>query len=225
MAHLLGTDRFGRDQLSRIIFGSRLALTVSLLVIFVGASLGTVIGLISGYVGGVVDAVLMQLVDIFLSIPLILVAILLAVLLGPSAKNVILVVGLLLWPRYARQVRGETLSIKEQNFVALARVAGASPWRIMGLHILPNIVPTLLVLSTLQVGFVIILESALSFFGVGVPPPQPAWGLMVSEGRGLIATAWWLSLFPGLVILVTVLAFNLVGDWLRDYLDPRLRRL
>lgn len=224
-AYLLGTDQFGRDILSRIIYGTRVSLTVSLLVIFVSGSIGTLVGLVSGYFGGKVDAILMRLVDVALSLPLILVAVVLGAVLGPSYTNVVLVIGLLLWPQYARQIRGEALVIKQQDFVALARVAGSSHRRTIMYHIFPNIVPTLLVLATLQVGYVVILESSLSFLGVGIPPPTAAWGLMVADGKGVLTTAWWVSLFPGLAIVLTVLSLNLLGDWIRDRLDPKLRQL
>lgn len=223
--YLLGTDKLGRDMLSRIIYGARVSLTVSLIAIFVGGIIGTVLGLVSGYFGRKVDAVLMRLVDISLSLPTILLALVLVAAVGPSFGTVITVLIVLLWARYARLVRGETLAIKELDFIARARVAGASHIRIMTKYIFPNVVNSLIVLATLQVGYVILLESALSFLGAGLPRAEPAWGVMVADGRELIVTAWWVSMFPGLAIMLTVLSLNLLGDWLRDHLDPKLRNL
>jgi peptide/nickel transport system permease protein len=223
--HPLGTDKVGRDVLSRIIYGSRVSLRVSLEAIVVSGVIGTALGLISGYFGGRTDAFIMRLVDISLGLPIILIALVFVAAIGPSFTTVIVVITILLWSRYARQVRGETLSIKEYDFIARARVAGASHFRIMFRYILPNVVNSLTVLATLQVGFVILLESSLSFLGAGIPRPAPAWGLMVADGRELIVTAWWISMFPGLAIMLTVLSLNLLGDWLRDHLDPKLKNI
>ena len=223
--HLLGTDKLGRDMLSRIVYGARVSLTVSMIAIFVGGIIGTVLGLVSGYFGRMTDSVIMRLVEISLSIPTILLALVLVAAVGPSFGTVITVLIVLLWARYARLVRGETLAIKELDFIARARVAGASPVRIMFRYIFPNVVNSLIVLATLQVGYVILLESSLSVLGAGLPRAEPAWGVMVSDGRELIVTAWWVSMFPGIAIMLTVLSLNLLGDWLRDHLDPKLRNL
>ena len=223
--HLLGTDKLGRDILSRLIHGARVSLTVSAIAIFVGGIVGTALGLISGYFGGRIDALLMRLVDISLSLPTILLALVLVAAVGPSFSTVLIVLVVLLWARYARLVRGETLAIRERDFIARGSVAGASHTRIMVHYIFPNVINSLVVLATLQVGYVILLESALSFLGAGLPRPLPAWGLMVADGRELIVTAWWVSMFPGLAIMLTVLSLNLLGDWLRDHYDPKLRNV
>lgn len=222
-AHPLGTDLFGRDILSRLIWGARISLTVSAIAVFVSGTIGSVVGMIAGYFRGWIEAFLMRLTDGALSIPMVLLALLLASIFGPSYGNVIIIIGLLLWPRYARQVRGETLAIMQQDFVALALVGGASTRRILMRHVFPNLLPSLLVLATLQVGYVIILESTLSFLGAGIPPPEAAWGVMVADGKDLISSAWWVSTLPGIAIGITVLAANVSGDWLRDRFDPKLR--
>src|SRR5882724_5988468 len=225
LAYPLGTDPLGRDLLTRMIYGGRVSLMIGLLGLLVGGGIGATLGLIAGYAGGRVDAFLMRVTDTALSFPIILFAILLVVILGGSILTVVIAVALVLWARFARVVRGETLSLRERDFVALARLAGSSPRRIIVVHLLPNVFNTLMVLLSLQVGWVIIVEASLSFLGAGVPPPTPTWGSMIAEGRDYIASAWWISFFPCLAILVTVLAFNLLGDWLRDALDPTMRQL
>jgi peptide/nickel transport system permease protein len=224
-SHLLGTDQLGRDLLSRIIYGARVSLAAGVITVILATALGGTIGLVAGYYRGRVDGILMQLTDAMLSIPIILLALILAVTVGPSFVNVVIAIAVILWARYARIIRGEALSLMERDFVALAHLAGCSPLRIIVVHLLPNILGTLTVLFTLQVGYVIIVEASLSFLGAGIPPPTPAWGSMIAEGRGLITTAWWVSFFPGLAICLIVLAFNILGDWLRDALDPKLRQL
>ena len=221
----LGTDRIGRDILSRIMYGARVSLSISLVGIFVGGIIGASLGMLAGYFGGWIDTVIMRLVDISLALPAILLALVLAAATGPSFQTIIVVVAFVLWALYARQVRGEVLSIRERDFVARARVAGASQLRVMVRHILPNVTNTIIVLATLQVGSVIILEAALSFLGLGIPRPTPAWGIMVADGRQLIVSAWWISFFPGLAITLTVFSLNLLGDWLRDRLDPKLKQV
>jgi len=223
--YILGTDKQGRDVLSRLIYGARISLGVSLSAIFIGGIVGVAAGLVSGYFGGWVDNVVTSLIDITLSLPLILLALVLVLVMGPGFITVITVVSFLLWARYARQVRAEVLTIKEQDFVARAKVAGSSNIRIMLRHILPNVVNTLIVLVTLQVGTVILLEATLSFLGAGIPRPQPSWGVMVSDGRDHIVAAWWIAMFPGMAILMVTLSMNMLGDWLRDRLDPRLRQV
>lgn len=225
--HVLGTDKQGRDILSRILYGAKYVLIVSLSVIAVSGLIGVSLGLMAGYFGGWVDMVIMRLVDMFLSIPAILVALALVASRGPSFGVVIFVICGILWSIYARQVRGEVLTIKHQDFIARAQVVGCSHFRIIVRHIFPNVVNTIVVLATIQVGFVILLEAILSFLGAGIPRPTPAWGLLVSEGRDLIISGqgWQLSLFPGVAILLVVLSFNLLGDWLRDRLDPKQRNV
>jgi peptide/nickel transport system permease protein len=222
---LLGTDKLGRDILSRIIHGSRVSIIVAGIAIFFAGVIGTILGVTAGYFGGWVDGFIMRLVDVSLSIPIILMALVLVAALGASFKTIISVLVIFLWAQYARQTRGETLSIRVQDFIARAKVAGASDIRIMLRHIFPNVFNSLVVLATLQVGFVIILESTLSFLGAGIPRPTPAWGLMVADGRELIVVAWWVALFPGIAILLVVMSMNLLGDWLRDRLDPKQRQV
>ena len=224
-AHLLGTDLVGRDVLSRVFYGARVSLSVSLIVIFITSSIGTILGIVAGYLGGRPDTVLMRVTDVSLAIPQILIALLLAVVLGPSFKTVVLAISILGWAPYARIIRGEVLKLREADFIAQARIIGSSPMRIMVRHIFPNVVNPLIVIATMSVGLVILMESALSYLGAGIPPTTPSWGLMVSDGRNLIDRAWWISFFPGLAIGLVVLSGNFLGDWIRDKLDPRLRQL
>ena len=223
---LLGTDHLGRDVLSRVIYGARISLLVSIVTLAVGGSIGVVMGLAAGWYGGVIDEILMRLVDIKLAIPLILIALVLVITLGQSLWIIVTVLCLFIWPRFARQVRGEVLQLKHMDYVSLAKVSGASTARILFIHVFPGTINTLIVVATLQVGIVILLESTLSFLGAGVPPPTPAWGSMVADGRDKLAGGvWWISTFPGVAIMLTVMSLNLFGDWLRDTLDPRLRQL
>ena len=225
MEHILGTDKQGRDILSRMIYGARISLAVAAISILLAGTVGTTLGLMAGYYGGNIDHLIMRLVDICISIPAILFALVLAVVLGPSFQTVIIVIVSIFWSRYARLVRGETLSLKNRDFVARAKVAGASNARIIRKHIFPNVINTIIVLATLEVGQVILLEATLSFLGAGIPRPNPAWGLMIANGRELLVTAWWVAVWPGVAILLSVLSMNLFGDWLRDHLDPKLRNL
>ena len=223
--YLLGTDRSGRDIFSRMMHGARISLMISLLAISAGGIVGTTLGLVAGYYGGVVDHFIMRIVDAFLAFPFILLALVLVSIFGSSFGTVVVTIGILLWARFARLARGEALTIRPRDFVTRARASGCSNVRIMIRHILPNIVNPILVVATLEIGHVILLESTLSFLGAGLPIPTPAWGLMVAEGRDLIVANWWVSFFPGIAILLTVLSMNLAGDWLRDRLDPKLRQL
>jgi peptide/nickel transport system permease protein len=223
---LLGTDQLGRDVLSRLIFGARVSMVVGFTAVIFAGVVGTTLGIISGYLGGWVDQVIMRLTDTWLALPALTFAIFLAAIVGPSMWNIVIILGITYWTRYARVIRGEVLSLKEREFVRLAIVAGCSKLTIMWRHILPNIINSAVVLGTLMVGVVIITDATLSFLGVGVPPPEPAWGLMLSDGKqGLMVGYWWLTVFPGACIVLMVLSANVLGDWLRIKLDPQLRQL
>ena len=223
--HLLGTDLLGRDLFSRLVYGARVSLTVAAFALLSGGLIGLAVGIIAGYLGGRVDSVLMRVVDATLTFPTILIALLLAVSLGAGLRTIVIAITVIIWARFARVVRGEVLGVRARDFVSLARVHGCSGLRIMLVHIVPNVMNTFMVLLTLHIGFVIIVEASLSFLGAGIPPPTPSWGQMVADGRSHIASAWWLAVMPGAAIMLVVLAFNLFGDWLRDWLDPRLRQV
>jgi len=224
--HVLGTDHLGRDVLSRLIYGARVSVVVGFTAVIVAGVLGTALGIISGYLGRWVDQVIMRITDTWLALPALTFAIFLAAIVGPSEMNIVIILGAVYWTRYARVVRAEVLSMKEREFVRLAIVAGCSKWTIMRRHILPNVLNSAIVLGTLMLGVVVVAEASLSFLGVGVPPPKPAWGLMLADGKkGLMVGYWWLTVLPGLCIMLMVLSANLLGDWLRDKLDPQLRQL
>ena len=220
-AHLLGTDMLGRDVLSRLIHGSRLSLLISVGCIAFYGTIGVILGIVAGFFGGKTDMLIMRVADFWMSLPGIVVLFMLAAVYGPSAKTIIITFGIMGWPSYARIVRGECLSLKQRDFVRLARVAGCSDPRIMFSHILPNIVNTIIILATIEIGGIIVYVAILSFLGLGTQPPSCDWGLMLAEGRKYITYAWWLVTFPGIAIVIAVLGFNLTGDWLRERLDPK----
>ena len=223
---LLGSDHLGRDVLSRLIFGARVSVVVGFTAVLVAGVVGTLLGILSGYMGGWVDQVIMRVTDTWLALPALTFAIFLAAVVGPSEMNIVIILGSVYWTRYARVIRGEVLSLKERDFVRLAIVAGCSKRTIMKRHILPNVLNSAIVLGTLMLGVVVVTEAALSFLGVGVPPPKPAWGLMLADGKkGMMAGYWWLTVLPGCCIMFMVLSANLLGDWLRVKLDPQLRQL
>jgi peptide/nickel transport system permease protein len=222
--HPLGTDHLGRDVYSRLVYGAQISLTISALAALLGAAVGVAAGLVAGYRGGRVDAVIMRLVDLNLAFPLILLALAVVALLGANLRNLVLVMAITTWMIYARVVRGMTLGLREQEMIQAIRALGAHDARIITRHVLPNVLPAVTVIWTLEVARVILMESALSFLGLGVPPPTPTWGRMLAEGRDYLTAASWISVFPGIAIMVTVLGINFLGDGLRDLLDPRLRR-
>ena len=223
--HVLGTDQVGRDIYSRLLYGARISLIVVFIVVPGAALVGTVLGLVSGWVGGLTGQLLMRLVDVQLAMPGILFAVLLAALVGPSLRNVIIILLIWTWPSYARLVRADVLTLKERDFVTASRATGAGPAWIMRKHLFPNVVNTVVIIMTLEVALVILAEAALSFLTVGAPPGTPSWGVMISEGRDFMNVAWWPIWLPGLALLTISLTGNLMGDWLRDALDPRLRNV
>ena len=220
--HLFGTDQLGRDIFARFLIGARYSLAVAGIALGIAGFVGLAIGLIAGYSGGAIDAFLMRVTDSVLALPVILLALLLAGVFGPGMMVVSISLAAYIWAVYARMMRGETLSIMTRDFVKQAKVAGAGPVRIMVTHVFPHVTSTFVVLMSLQIGSAILAESSLSFLGAGIPPPTPTWGSMAAEGRRYIQQAWWVTVFPGIGILIVVLCFNLIGDWLRDRLDPRL---
>jgi peptide/nickel transport system permease protein len=223
--NLLGTDGLGKDVLSRLIFGARTIMKVTLPSMVVAILVGTTVGLVAGYAGKWVDSLLMRITDAVMGFPSILVALLIVSLVGTGLVPVLIAVTATTWARFARMIRGEVLSNRDRDFVTLARISGVSPAMIIWRHLFPNVVNTLMVITSITVGQVILLVASLSFLGLGLKPGEPAWGVMVAEGRNYInGNGWWLSLFPGIIITVVVMAFNLLGDWLRDFLDPKLRR-
>ncbi len=219
--HPFGTDQLGRDILSRLVAGAQVSMMVAIAAVLVGGTLGTLIGLIAGYFGGVIGAVLSRLTEAFLALPFILMALALVAAFGPGLSNIIIVMVLTNWARYARLVRSEVLGIKERDFVLLARIAGVSRFRIAVRHVLPNAVNSVAILAILDVGRAMMLESALSFLGLGVQPPSVSWGVMLADAKSFMGFAWWLALFPGIAIFLSVLSFSALGDWLHTKFDPR----
>ncbi len=223
--HILGGDQIGRDLLSRVIHGARVTLVITAISLGSGLLVGVSMGLVSGYYGGWIDEVIMRITDIWLGLPFILIAIVVVIALGQTFTILLGLLALLAWTPFVRNVRGEVLSLKTRDYVSLAKVAGASTFRILVWHILPGVINTIIVIATLRVGQLILTEAILSFLGAGIPPPTPAWGAMVADGRAFINDAWWVAFFPGVAIFLVVMSLNFLGDWLRDRLDPRLRQL
>ena len=223
--HLFGTDNQGRDIFSRIIHGARVSISFAAITMLLSVALGAVIGAVSGYFGGHIDETLMRLVDLQNALPFILAALVMVGVFGASFTTLLIIIAIFSWGTTARQIRGEILQLKQMDYVALARVAGASSPRIIFQHLLPGVTNTLIVVATLGTGQIILTEATLSFLGVGIPPPKPAWGSMVAFGRNYIDSAWWIAVIPGVAIALVVVSLNFLGDWLRDYFDPRLRQI
>lgn len=224
-AHIMGTDALGRDILSRVIYGARVSLIVGITAVLLGAGIGTALGLLSGYYGGWLDTIIMRIGDIFLAFPYLLLAIAIVAVLGGGLLNVIIVLAIATWVPYARLTRGSVLSAKAQEYIVAARAIGVSDSSLLFKHLLPNVVTPIIVYGTFAVAAAIIAEASLSFLGLGVGSSTPTWGNMLADGRAYLSTAWWLATIPGLAIMLTVLSINLIGDWLRDALDPQLRNI
>ncbi len=224
MTHLFGTDELGRDILSRIMYGARISLRIGIVIISIAGGLGSLIGATAGYIGGRLDNAIMRVMDVILSFPALVLAMALAAAMGPNLTNAILAVSFVMIPKFARMVRGEALSVREMPFVAAAKVSGAGHAWIIRRHVLPNCLNSVIVLATLTMGDAILIAASLSFIGLGAQPPTPEWGAMISVGRKFLMDQWWYATFPGLFILTTVIGFNILGDALRDVLDPRIRR-
>lgn len=222
-AHVFGTDNLGRDILTRVLYGARISVTIAVIVLVVSGTIGTLIGIIAGYFGGGIDNILMRITDIFLAFPRLILAMAVAAALGRSLNNVVLAVAFTTWTIFARLARGQALAVKEEDYVEAARASGATNWRILFVHVLPLCISPVIIQGTIAMGGIILIVAGLGFVGFGAQPPTPEWGVMVSDGRNYLPTAWWACVFPGLAIMFTVLGFNLLGDGVRDILDPRMR--
>jgi len=222
-AHIFGTDNLGRDILTRVLYGARISVTIAVIVLVVSGTIGTLIGIIAGYFGGGIDNILMRITDVFLAFPRLILAMAVAAALGRSLNNVVLAVAFTTWTIFARLARGQALAVKEEDYVEAARASGASSWRILFVHVLPLCISPVIIQGTIAMGGIILIVAGLGFVGFGAQPPTPEWGVMVSDGRNYLPTAWWACVFPGLAIMFTVLGFNLLGDGVRDILDPRMR--